>query len=85
MKTDREKVYKHDWSGHCDGRLGMATFSVGIFQWIPKVKKGLKKTAVKYRVRGYASNPQKVYQRAEEVCDYLDSGNVLDKKSEMVK
>jgi hypothetical protein len=46
------------------------TFSVGIFQWVPRVsKKGLKKSAVVKRIRGRADKPENVYKRAQEECD----------------
>jgi len=46
------------------------TFSVGVFQWLPKAsKKGLKKSAVVKRIRGLVSNPQDVYDRAQAECD----------------
>lgn len=80
-----KKAYKHDFDGawspgemtpHCE------TFSVGIFQWIPKVNgKGLKKSAVKFRVRGKTSEPEKVYKHARRICDMLDNGEELYAKS----
>jgi len=84
-----EKAYKHDWSGSCrpHGMCYMAnrTFSVGIFQWVPqKNGKGLKKSAVKYRIKGYSSFPNDVYDRADEVCKRMDEGWVPPHKSETV-
>jgi len=73
-------AYKHDYSGSCCpkngyGRLcGQNTFSVGIFQWLPKSKDGLKKSAVKVRVYGYVSNPEPVYEMAYSICEALDAG-----------
>ncbi len=50
-----------------------ATFSVSIFQWIPKASgKGLKKGKVVYRVRGRVGDAEKVYARAREVCRHFD-------------
>lgn len=61
--------YDLDFSGSClpDSRLGAIrnTFSVGIFQWVPKsYERGLKKTAVIKRIRGSSSEPEKVYEAA---------------------
>lgn len=86
---ENKEVYKHDFDGdyaptqwHSPGK----TFSVGIFQWLPYAScKGLKRSAVKYRVRGLVSSPGPVYQRAREICKILDKGWVMDKKSETVK
>ena len=85
---DRKKAYKHDYSGSCAPTHPYAggSFSVGIFQWVPKASgKGLKKTAVKYRVKGFSSNPEPVYARAEEICRMFDEGKDLGKKSEFVR
>lgn len=74
----RKEEFKHDFSGNCapdpNGvAYPQASFSVGIFQWLLKISgKGLKKSAVKYRVRGSISNYQLVYKRAEEICNELD-------------
>jgi hypothetical protein len=88
-RKDRKQEGKHDWSGSCapGSFLLNATFSVGIFEWVlTSDGKGLKKTAVKYRIKGYSSNPDAVYARAEEVCDVMDLGMMyLSAKSEMVK
>jgi len=78
---DREKAYKHDYSGKCAPAVsntegiyrGQETFSVGIFQWRPKASgKGLKKSVVKYRVRGRCSDAAEVYKHAECMCGYFD-------------
>jgi hypothetical protein len=78
-------VGQHDYFGACDPAHGDAaaartgervaeTFSVGVFEWRPKKRRGLKPGPVKVRVRGLTSNPIAVYRRAKEVCDELDSG-----------
>ncbi len=58
--------------------LGSPTkFSVGIFRWVPTADgKRLKKSAVVERIRGYASDPEDVYRRAQERCDRLNGLNV---------
>lgn len=72
------KPYEYDFSGSCRPVNGQAyckfnTFSVGIFQWLPG-KKGLKKSPVKVRVRGYSSNPEMVYEKAREICRKFENG-----------
>ena len=82
------EAYKHDFSGECapnpDAHVHWSeTFSVGIFQWLPKSRgKGLKKGKVKYRVKGACHKPDKVYLRAAWVCKEMDNGWVPPKKSE---
>jgi hypothetical protein len=76
-RKDRKQEGKHDWSGSCapDKYGWNTTFSVGVFEWVKKSDgKGLKKTAVKYRIKGYSIKPEAVYARAEEVCDMMDRG-----------
>jgi hypothetical protein len=92
-RKDRKQEGKHDWSVDCDpeknilGSYRYGTFSVGIFQWInAKSYKGLKKSQVKYRIKGETSYPDTVYRRAEKVCDWMDIGEWSHKnKSETVK
>ena len=82
MTNPRKKEFVHDFFGNEDPKLepqepeiygGFKTFSVGIFQWLLKASgKGLKKSKVKYRVKGYTSNPEPVYKRAREICDEFD-------------
>ena len=93
----RKQAFRHDFSGNCgpDSEYyeSQMTFLVGVFQWIPKSHKtGLRKSKVKYRIRGRASQPNKVYERAKEVCKIFDEGWKLEgywfnlrKKSETVK
>lgn len=87
-KPYREVEGHHDYSGACAPRpsgprwASQRIFSVGVFKWVRKARgKGLKKSAVVYRVSGSVDAPEKVYQRAEEVCDLLDGGTTFDKKS----
>lgn len=88
---DNKKAYSHDFSGNCaPGRMAnyssQDTFSVGIFQWVPKASgKGLKRTAVKYRIRGPVGKAEEIYARAQDVCKYLNSGKRMNRKSETVK
>lgn len=71
---------KHDFEGSC-APLGKEifgnqfTFSVGIFQWIPKSGgRGLKRSAVKVRVSGLCRYPEKVYALARRIANELDMG-----------
>ena len=80
-----KELYKHDFSGaYAPGGLSgfnNNTFSVGIFQWVPKANgKGLKKSAVKVRVKGYVSQPEKVYEAAKRICAELDAGTYTGKR-----
>jgi len=81
------EAFKHGFDGACKpgGAVFGAyhTFSVGIFQWLPKSGgKGLKRSAVKYRIKGRYDNAEAVYARAREVCAMFDSGDAPAKKSE---
>ena len=79
-KSGTRKVSgKHDYSGNSTPKseyyYGNNTFSVGIFQWVPKTSgKGLKKSPVKIRVKGYSSDQDQVYRLADIFCDRLDMG-----------
>jgi len=81
---NRKELNMHDFSGSCSPGSIMApqkTFSVGIFKWVSKANgKGLKKSAVIHRVRGYVSDPEEVYKVAGNLCDYFDNGGVKKKK-----
>ena len=74
-----KQAYKHDFSGMCapnsKGASMHTTFSVGIFQWLPKASgKGLKKSAVKFRIKGSVSESDKVYRTANVFCSQMDVG-----------
>lgn len=88
-KKNRKYAHKHDWSGACapSGNISTGgTFSVGIFVWEPTVSaSGLKKSAVVYRVRGYVHDAEKVFRRAEFLCDHFDFGMSILGKSEFIK
>ena len=71
------KPYQFDFDGSCKpgGRAAWnsITFSVGIFQWVPKSGgKGLKRGKVIRRIRGYSSNPESVYVEAKRLCAELN-------------
>ena len=69
------EIYEWDYDGACaPGNYGMngTTFSLGIFQWIPKKSKGLKRSKVVYRIKGYSNNPDKTFDKAKKVIKYLN-------------
>ena len=80
MNVSEAKPYEFDWDGGCIPAEGLKdcscenrTFSVGIFQWIPKKDgKGLKRGKAIKRIRGYSSNPEEVYRKAEGICKGLN-------------
>ena len=49
------------------------TYSVGIFQWIPKSKKGVKKSTVQFRLIG-DSGDRSAVDAAESICKALNEG-----------
>ncbi|MCM8543427.1 MAG: hypothetical protein NE328_24370 [Lentisphaeraceae bacterium] len=63
-----------------------STFSIGIFQWLPKASgKGLKKSKT-IRVKGYVIEAQKAYKKADEVCQRLNKEKVkFENKPSWVK
>lgn len=79
---------KHDFSGQCAPKgngTTWSTFSVGVFQWLPKAGGiGVKRSAVKVRVKGSSSNPEKVYDKAEEIVAALDAGTYTGKRNVIV-
>lgn len=54
--------------------LQATTFSVGVFQWLP-AKRGLKKSRT-IRILGYVTDPERVYEKAEELCLKLNAEQV---------
>jgi hypothetical protein len=49
------------------------TFSVGIFQWLPKASgKGMKMSKGIARVLGYTAEPERVYEKAVQICARLN-------------
>lgn len=80
---------KHAFEGGCapgsDGMLKYSiqeTFSLGIFQWVPKSSgKGCKRSAVKVRVKGAVDKPSAVYSKAGEIVAALDAGTYTGPKN----
>lgn len=62
------------------------TFSVGIFEWLPKSSgKGGKKGVAKVRVSGDVSNSVNVFAMADKIKRELDSGTYQGNKNVTVK
>lgn len=81
-----KKAGKHDYSGCYEGLRNTKTFSVGIFEWIPtKTFTGLKKSAVKFRIRGRQEDAKLVRIRAMFWCHEMDRGRFPKGKSETVR
>ena len=68
----------HGFDGKCapsarESWSGQETFSLGIFEWVPKASgKGVKRGPVKVRVRGSVSSPRGAYRRAEAIASALN-------------
>ena len=55
---------------------GQQTFSVGIFEWLAKANgRGVKRGAVKVRVKGPIHTEQAVLDKAREIAHQLDTGS----------
>ncbi len=79
----------HEWDfgGECDplkrggGKwsASIRTFSLGIFQWLPKANgNGLKRGKVVQRVKGYVSCPEEAHAEAQAIVDLLNSRHGSD-------
>lgn len=89
MKKHRRTENAYDYQGSCGPReYGIGwweTFSVSIFQWVKGNTGRLKKAKSVYRIKGLISDNEKVYARAEELCDLFDTGVTMSQKSETVR
>jgi hypothetical protein len=80
------EIGKHAFDGACAPReganiSGQGTFSLGIFEWIPTAnKKGVKRSAVKVRVKGWVSSSGMVYAAARRIVKRLDEGKYTGPK-----
>lgn len=70
MTDPRPYQWAYDRSAW-DARREAMTFSVGVYQWLPKVAGGLKRSAT-IRVSGYVADPAAVYAKADELRDRLN-------------
>ena len=74
---NEQKAYRWEYDQEAQGfdPAGIG-FSVGIYQWLPKASgDGLKKSKT-VRVKGYVSEPERVYQRAKALCHKLNAAHV---------
>lgn len=66
------KAYQFDFDGACiprEGEKATKTFSVGIFQWVPKSSgRGLKRSKSIKRIKGLGSEPETVLAQARTAC-----------------
>jgi len=63
-------AYTWDFDGACKPgatRWKFDTFSVGIFQWIPAQKGGVKRGKAIMRIDGKTAQPEEVYNRASDI------------------
>jgi len=81
------KAGTHSYDGACrPGACAMSmssqkTFSVGIFEWVPKAHcKGYKRGPVKVRVYGLVSDPRSVDIKAREIVTALNAGTYTGPK-----
>jgi len=76
------QMWEWDYSGECDplkrggGRhtASIRTFSLGIFQWVPKsggrgLRGELKRGKVVKRIRGYVVCPEEAHAEAQMIVD----------------
>lgn len=84
-----EQAGRHAYFGSCapgeGGWSGQQSFSLGVFEWLPKSRGGVKKSKIKVRVSGQVSDPEPVYERAKAICDDLDAGRYNGPKHVVVK
>jgi hypothetical protein len=69
LRISQPKCGDFDYDGNCKPGStffsSQITFSVGIFQWIPTADgKNIKRSPVIHRIKGYSSEPEKVYTAA---------------------
>jgi hypothetical protein len=87
------KLNEWDYSGQCVPPTGAVfrmeeTFSIGIFQRIARVKRdgtelftpfgvALKRGPVRFRIKGYVSQPDLAIRAAKAVCERLNKGGYV--------
>lgn len=82
---------QHAWYGNYDPAHytplygNYYTFSVSCFEYLPKSSGGLKRGPAKVRVSGRRDKPEKVYEKATEICRLLDAGTYDGPKNIVVK
>ena len=71
MVCPAPRVYEWAWAGQCapgSTRHHYETFSVGCFQWLPRVDGGLKRGKVVERFSGRTDAPDEVFAKAAVWC-----------------
>jgi len=72
--------------GTCIKYFTNETFSLGVFEWLPKSGgKGFKHSAVKVRVSGRVGDETSVFDKAREIAGQLDAGTYTGPKNVTVK
>lgn len=75
-----KSAYTWDFDGACapdKASYSFITFTLGIFQWIPKNNgKGVKRGKVIKRIKGYTSLAQEAYIKATETVEKMNSEKV---------
>lgn len=76
--TDSPRPFEWDFRGACapNGSSPIwKTFTLGIFQWVPKASgKGWKRGKVVRRVKGTIDNPALAFSKARAICNALNEG-----------
>lgn len=76
MNRPRAYQWSYDRSPF-DESSGFTRLSIGVFQWLPKSSgKGLKKSST-IRINGFMSEPEKVYAKADELCERLNAAEAM--------
>ena len=82
---DQTEAGKHGFDGACapeNTKCRFETFSVSVFQWIPKASgRGLKRGTAKVRVKGSTDRPEIVFAKAREIAAALDAGTYTGPKN----
>jgi hypothetical protein len=81
----RNSIESGTWDFHGDTHWQeekWETYSIGIFQWIPKSSKGVKKSKSIFRIIGY-TNDRSALDAAEAICEALNTGKTtIDRVTE---
>lgn len=60
-----------------DNSQAAVTFSVGVFQWVPKASGNGHKKSKSIRIKGFVAESERVYQKAKELIDKLNQEGVM--------
>lgn len=89
MISPRAEAGKHGWRSACHPKHIQhdlfGTFSVGIFQWVPKASGfGVKPSKVLVRVSGPGTMPGAVDARVAQIIQELDAGTYTGSKKVVI-